>query len=149
MHINVRHLTLYSFSLTCALMAMKYFHVAIPELLLFAAQGLVLIVAIGVFLVYTIVGPKELLTTLYINKSKLDLPLPILQVLDIVLHFIPPILLGLPTSLTGSLIACAITVVWYATFRNQIPALYIDSIGIQTYDVVMILSVTTVLLCTT
>lgn len=146
MRLDFRHMTLYSFSMTCALLTTKYFRIAIPDVILHTTQALVLIVAIGVLFAYTLAGQKTLLNTIYIERVGLNLPLPLLQIIDIIVHFLPPIILGLPKSSIGVFIACAISLTWYAIFRDKMHDMYLHQLEVKTYDSIMICAVVFVLL---
>ena len=58
---------------------------------------------------------------------------------DVVLHLLPVIILGLPTTITSVCVATICILVWYLIVRhdNKIQKIYVDTISIRTYDIVI------------
>ena len=83
-----------------------------------------LIVALTWLILYVYVGPSKLVQY-YRNTPYLEkVPTQVLYFLDICIHFLPVLLVGLPQSSFSYAIAIGIILIWYSIFRPMWSHLY-------------------------
>lgn len=133
----LQQLTTYSFISTwIVFFARRY----MPHGVVQCVQGLVFFVAIGVLAVYVMYGYKKILQ-FYERKQGLTwLPVPLVLVWDWIFHFLPVVLVGLPSTIASVYVGYMVMISWYVSVRNKIAQLY-PMDGVVFDDVIFVTSV--------
>lgn len=101
-----------------------------------------LLISVIVFLIVLIIPSSELLS--FYKKASPIIPsnIYIIHIYNFIIHFLPPILLGLPSHTMYIVIGYGIVYLYFMILRisKKIQELYIDTISNTTYDIVVISS---------
>lgn len=99
-------------------------------------KGLSFLIAIAVIYIYGVYGAKEI-KQFYGHFIGNQFPTIIYYLLDFIIHFLPVILIGLPSHINGIFYAYFITVIWYLSIRHFIQKLYFENMSVKEYDFII------------
>ena len=119
-------LSYYNMVLAYALYAIsrqKLYTNPITRIIYDVEAALAILIALAVLLFYVFFGFKGA-QRFYTNLMGAEVPLYLAFIMDTIVHFVPAILLGLPSSPYAFLVAFAIIVIWYLAIRKNFDKVY-------------------------
>ena len=127
-----KRLTTYNVIATiCAVMIKK----EVPNAVLDVVRTTSLCMAASVYLIYVLYGIGAVIA--HYRRLFPGLPTYLLIVIDLVIHLLPVIVLGLPTLLLPVVIGYGIVAAWYLLVREHIHAMYIDEMKVKVSDLII------------
>jgi hypothetical protein len=106
-----------------------------PDAVVDVVRGSTLLVGASVLLVYLVYGYRVVVD--YWRRWHPHWPTAMILIYDALIHFLPVLLLGLPRTCRGILIAYVIILIWYLLVRSQIQRIYIRDIEQWRYDAIL------------
>lgn len=124
------------YSLIFSILLYTYPSLFTSNIIIDTIKGLSFLIATSVIYIYSVYGDKQI-HKLYGYFIGNQFPIITYYLLDFVIHFLPVMLLGLPSHINGIFYAYFIIVIWYLSIRHFIQKLYFETMNVKEYDFII------------